>query len=88
MSTPSIEKVMEVYKHKQTDLANDIGGKPYQVCRWIKRGLVPAEFILKVIKAAIKRDISKKLGTREDLALSFLRDHQRKAVEIINNKKV
>jgi hypothetical protein len=86
-SMSTVERVMDVYKHRQVDLCRDLSLKPYTVSRWVTSDLVPAEYILPLIRAAKLRDEHKKLPGREEMALSFLRDHQRKAKLKNNNNK-
>lgn len=75
----AFDRVMEVYKYRQVDLANDIDIEPYKISKWAQNsGIVPAAHILDVEKAARDRDVHKKLPPRETLICMFLQEHKNK----------
>ena len=74
MPLSAIERVMEVYKHRQVNLARDLDILPYHICKWLDRKSIPAHFILRVVKAAINRDEYGKLPPKGELIEMFLFD--------------
>lgn len=81
MTEPAIQLVLAAYKYKQSELGRDL--KPVQtrhiVNQWVSNGRVPAHWIIKVVRAALKRDeqnIRKTLPDECTLIKRMLRDHE------------
>lgn len=88
---PAIERVMEVYKYRQVDLAADMGiskNNRYIVSRWVDRGLVPVHLIRKVVRVAKKRDERNRLPDSTELIIAFIRDYERKRRGVANGDQV